>query len=375
MKIIFDHQIFYAQSYGGISRYFYELASGLTRRDDCSVSIVAPFHVNEYLRNGDRSFVKGPYSNQQFRGAGRIRHWGRNLLLPLQYSLNGDADIVHETYYSMDPFGRGQCRVLTVYDMIHELFSEEFKNDLVTSKAKKAAIARADHVICISESTRQDLIRLFDVDSRKTSVVHLGYSLLKYDSQIVPAKSPNGRPYILYVGGRGSYKNFSKLCLAFSSSRFLKENFDLVAFGGGCLSEDEISQLVKRGIYNNVHQINGDDALLASYYTGATLFVYPSLYEGFGIPPLEAMSFGCPVACSNTSSIPEVVSNAGAYFDPSDADSMREALEKLINDDSRKSQLIKFGYERLKSFSWDKCASETSAVYRNTLSIIKEKTH
>lgn len=374
MKIIFDNQIFYAQRYGGISRYISELYSRLANNVDFDVSIIAPFHNNQFLSTLMHRNLKTLCLPMQFSGIERIERIGRRFLTPLLYELNSNADIIHETYYSLTPIGRARCRLITVYDMIYELFSEDFKSDQITN-AKRAAIARADHVICISESTRQDLVRLFDVDDRKTSVVHLGYSLSKYNSPLLPAKLPNSRPFVLYVGGRLGYKNFSMLCLAFSSSSLIKANFDLVVFGGGGLSEDEITYLSKLGIINNVHQISGDDALLASYYTGATLFVYPSLYEGFGIPPLEAMSFGCPVVCSNTSSIPEVVGNAGLYFDPSDVDSMHEALEALINDEEQTLKLVKLGYERLKNFSWDKCAAETSAIYRNTFFNREGKTH
>jgi glycosyltransferase involved in cell wall biosynthesis len=104
--------------------------------------------------------------------------------------------------------------------------------------------------------------------------------------------------------------------------------------------------------------------LLAKLYKFARAFIYPSLYEGFGIPPLEAMSHGCPVVCSNTSSIPEVVGDAGEYFDPVDTGSMREAIEHVVGSDSHRNLLIAKGYERLKSFSWDRCAAETLDVYR-----------
>lgn len=368
MKIVFDHQIFYYQRYGGISRYICELASRLTGITDINVSVVAPFHDNQHLATILPMNLKTISLPFQFRGSYRMECVGRKVLLPLLYRLNADADIIHETYYSLNTQGKARYRIVTVHDMIHELFTDDFTADELTiTGAKRAAIARADHVICVSESTRQDLIQIINVDSRKISVVHHGYSSSFVGEPVLPAELTNGRPYILYVGSRRRYKNFNKLCLAFSSSRLLKENYDLVAFGGGELSETETSCLFELGINNKVHQVSGDDHLLARYYTGAALFVYPSLYEGFGIPPLEAMSFGCPVACSNTSSIPEVVGNAGAYFNPSDVDSMREAIENIIDDDSHRLQLVKLGYKRLENFSWDKCATETAAIYKHIM--------
>ncbi len=117
-----------------------------------------------------------------------------------------------------------------------------------------------------------------------------------------------------------------------------------------------------------VHHVSGDDAVLAGYYRMASAFVYPSLYEGFGIPPLEAMSFDCPVVCSGVSSIPEVVGNAGEMFDPYDPDSIRMAIERVVSDDALRQTLIARGKERLKLFSWKRCAQETLDIYRRVLS-------
>lgn len=113
--------------------------------------------------------------------------------------------------------------------------------------------------------------------------------------------------------------------------------------------------------------MNGADSTLAKYYCNAALFIYPSLYEGFGIPPLEAMSLNCPVACSNNSSIPEVIGGAGEYFDPMDTESMRTAIEHVLNSTDRRIELIKRGQLRCTQFSWERCAKETLAIYRKLM--------
>jgi glycosyltransferase involved in cell wall biosynthesis len=113
--------------------------------------------------------------------------------------------------------------------------------------------------------------------------------------------------------------------------------------------------------------MNGNDRKLASFYSGAALFVYPSLYEGFGIPPLEAMSMDCPVVCSNNSSIPEVVGDAAEYFDPNDTESIRKAMELVLNSTARQAELINKGQIRCTQFSWERCAEETLAIYRNLI--------
>ena len=116
-----------------------------------------------------------------------------------------------------------------------------------------------------------------------------------------------------------------------------------------------------------LQQISGSDADLANLYCAATALVYPSRYEGFGIPLLEAMSLGCPVVCSNSSSIPEVVDNAGEYFAPGDRDSIQDALERVLQSSSRQVELADLGHVRCRHFSWNRCAAETHSVYKKLL--------
>ena len=118
---------------------------------------------------------------------------------------------------------------------------------------------------------------------------------------------------------------------------------------------------------NKIVQISGNDMLLSSLYSSAEAFIFPSLYEGFGLPLLEAMSADCPVICSNASSFPEVAGNAAEYFDPESEESLIDALENLLFDEVRKKSLIKAGLDRVKCFSWEKCATETEAVYTKLL--------
>lgn len=365
MNILFDRQIFYAQRFGGISRYYCELASGLCKLKNFNISVCAPLHTNEYLQHCKFPYGAASYFNYQFRGASRVRNIGRKMLLPIHRLLRPHPDIIHETYYSILPVEQGRIRVLTVYDMIHELYFDEFKHDLGTSIAKLAAVKRADHVICISESTRRDLLNLVNVDPKKISTIYLGQNLISKAISTDFSGPGIRRPYLLFVGKRGGYKNFLRFCKSVASSAYLKTNFDIIAFGGGPLEMSELISLEKMGLRNQVINISGDDDLLIEYYRNASLFVYPSLYEGFGIPPLESMNFDCPVACSNTSSIPEIVGDAGIYFDPSSIDSMRDALERGINDESLRKDLIRKGRERRMQFSWERCVDETAKIYRS----------
>jgi glycosyltransferase involved in cell wall biosynthesis len=171
-------------------------------------------------------------------------------------------------------------------------------------------------------------------------------------------------PFILYVGQRGGYKNFRVLLEAFCGSALLKARFHLVAFGGGPFSADERRELEARAVGDRVHQVGGDDGLLRAYYSAASVFVYPSRYEGFGIPPLEAMASGCPVVCSDAGSILEVVGDAGAHFEPDDHTRLRALLERVTEDGDYASQMRADGFKRAKQFSWAKCAEQTLRAYR-----------
>jgi glycosyltransferase involved in cell wall biosynthesis len=264
---------------------------------------------------------------------------------------------------------KGAKRVITVYDMIHERFASTWLGSEVTTAAKKAAVTRADHVICISESTRRDLLELFDIPEHKVSVTYLGFDTLSSEKQIASTLTESSHPpYLLYVGGRSGYKNFEGMLRTVASSQFLKNNFSIICFGGGVFTKVEMSLIEKLGMESTkVRQIGGGDDILVHLYQGAEAFVYPSLYEGFGISPLEAMSLGCPVICSNTSSIPEVVGDAGEYFDPGNTESICSAIERVVQSQTRRDELVEKGRKRCAIFSWGRCASETLSIYRSLI--------
>lgn len=366
MRIAYDYQVFNDQRYGGISRYFFEVASRLARTPGLQVGIVAPLHVNAYLAE-----ARPPL---ELLGC-RAPDWPRTgrLFRQLNHWLSGPAlrrfgpDIVHETYYARQRTSAAGPRVvLTVLDMIHERFPESFSPRDITFGAKARAVERADRIICISENTKRDLLEIMSPDPAKVSVVHLGFSLTHRPA--VAAAAGTSRPYLLYVGARGGYKNFSALLEAYAANAGLHGNYDLVAFGGGGFTATEHALIARLGLRaTQVMQRSGGDDALADHYQRAALFIYPSLYEGFGIPPLEAMSFDCPVVTHNASSIPEVVGDAAELTDCSDPGKLCTAVERVLTDGSRRSELIALGRQRLKHFSWERCATETLAVYRGVL--------
>lgn len=248
--------------------------------------------------------------------------------------------------------------------MIHELFASEFPRRDRTAHNKQRALERADHIISVSHCTKRDLCRLFSIPAEKVSVVHLGFDRIANPE---PERAGTTKPFILYVGQRAGYKNFAGLLQAFASNRQLVREFELVAFGGGSLNVAEVALIRKLNLEGRVRQIGGSDSVLGALYRAARALVYPSKYEGFGLPPLEAMSLDCPVVASCTSSIPEVVGDAAELFDPEDAGRMASAISSVVFDNARRYQLIDSGQRRLHTFSWERCARETEGVYRSVL--------
>lgn len=364
MRIAFDYQAFTLQTYGGISRYYARLAREYLSEGD-QVNIFAPLHINAYLAELPSECIQGKRLDRFPHKTTRAFNL-YNRLISRKAMIQWQPNIVHETYYAQHGSTANNCpTVITVHDMIHELLPQEFSKWNNTGETKKIAIERADHVICVSENTKKDLINLLGTPSEKISVVRHGFDKFENEKIGVQRHEIERKPFLLYVGPRTGYKNFTKLLEAVAASHQIKSDFDVLAFGGGKFSVAELALVANLGFSGNqVNQISGDDALLGKYYAKARAFVYPSLYEGFGIPPLEAMAHNCPVVCSNTSSMPEVIGKAGEYFDPTSTEAMRHAIESVVYSDSRIAELKELGSERLTHFSWSKCADQTRRVYR-----------
>ncbi|MBW4694496.1 MAG: glycosyltransferase family 4 protein [Lyngbya sp. HA4199-MV5] len=364
--IVYDCQIFLSQRYGGISRYFYELASHFAQSDQFSTTVLAPLYVNQYLKKLAPQHLVG-YPIPEIARTVRLRATiNRGISSVILKKLC--PDLVHETYYSLARISSKKAKtVITIHDLIHEKFGHAFPPSDLTALYKKRAIQQADAIICVSENTRQDLLERFDINPQTVFVTHLGCSI-----QPMPQKplirGESLRPYILYVGHRGEYKNFSRLLEAYAHSKHLKRDFSLVCFGGLPFSQAEREQFSKHKLLpEQVQYIRGDDVMLSALYTHASAFIYPSLYEGFGIAPLEAMSCNCPVVCSDRSSIPEVVGDAAAFFDPDSPESITDAIEGVLYAPERTQALIQLGKQRVKRFSWESCARQTADIYTSLL--------
>jgi glycosyltransferase involved in cell wall biosynthesis len=366
LKIQFDDQIFRLQKYGGISRYLVRIAEEFQMMGH-QPQILGGIHINAYLRDLDPKIGKGLYIDHYPKRTIRLLRDSGRMVNQLRHD-RGKPDVIHETYFSTQPVLRGtQPRVISEYDCMFELFPELFSHLEIVSQQKKAAFERADLILSISHHTKADLMRIFSIPEEKIKVTHLAADPAIPDHEIILPNS-GGRPFLLYVGIRSKHKNFERLVRAFADSPRLMKEMDLVVFTPFAFSQSELSLFKDLGFgADQVRRESGHDRRLFGFFKTAQAFIYPSKYEGFGIPPLEAMTYGCPVASSNTSSLPEVVGDAALTFDPENQEEMTVKLELIAFDDALRQELIRKGFERITLFSWRKTAEETIGHYQSLM--------
>ena len=367
MNILYDHQVFALQRYGGVSRIFYELISRMVEKEDVGVYLFHGYYINDFplgdLQDrmafyfGKRA-IRFPYAPVLLKAVNDII---------FQTSLPGKPiDLYHPSNYSVAVAKwRKSPVVLTVNDMIPELFPGNFRDLRSRLKSKKKCIERADQIITISHLTRQDLLNYYHVDKDKIRVIYPGApSAIRKNDREQP-RFKHRKPFILYVGTRKQgYKNFKNLLLAYCSSKKINKEFDLICFGSHPFTRKEKQSMARMGCSDSVFQITGSDRLLSRLYAGTAAFIYPSLYEGFGLPPLEAMAYGCPVIASAAGAIPEVLGDAFEYFDPHEPESLASSMESVLFNDTIRSKLVKKGTLQVKKYSWDKMVNETYRVYK-----------
>ncbi|MCK8492298.1 glycosyltransferase family 4 protein [Spirosoma sp. RP8] len=364
MKIFFDHQTFSNQLYGGISRYICELVNGINIQSEHTAHLSVLWSNNIHLKEYNIKKYSYPFSKRH-----RLLVKSNELFNKIDFKI-GNYNIYHATYFS-DFLVNSAASVpipivTTFYDMNYELLADRFaelaKDSTITLR-KKAIAQRSTHIIAISESTKKDLVNILDINPSKISVIHLASSFkLNTDSILKEAR----QPYLLYVGNRDGYKNFVPFLQ--SIAHILKKyKVKLVCAGGGHFNRAEASLLTLLEIKDLVDYATINDKSLQNLYYNATAFIFPSLYEGFGIPVLEAFACDCPCIVSNRSSLPEVAGDAALYIDPEDPESISSAVEKLILDDTLRDNLIEKGRLRLKMFTWEKTVRKTLDLYSDLL--------
>jgi glycosyltransferase involved in cell wall biosynthesis len=365
MKVFYDHQIYSSQVYGGVSRYFYELINLFGDNEQIDPLLDVRFSNNYYIRNlGTRS----PYSffkNWNFSGKNRILE-RINRLHTLSLLKKNDYDIFHPTFYN--PYFikhlDGKPFVLTVMDFIHE-FYPELPNAAGELASKKTLIEKAERIICISQNTKNDLLKLYDVPKEKVDVIYLAQADLGTSDKQCSVAFPE--KFILFMGQRKYYKNFKVLLKSFS--KISKEFPDCYLFcaGGGSFNQEEISLIEKFSVTNKLMQFNLSDYELKCAYQKAQTFVFPSDYEGFGIPTLEAFANGCPVILSNASCFSEIGGEAAMYFEKNCVEDLSSKMIEVLQNKDLRDNLIAKGAERNKQFSWEKTTAKTLELYKKVL--------
>ena len=274
--------------------------------------------------------------------------------------------------------------VVTIYDLSFLLYPESFKRfkRFYLGLFTRLSARRARRIIAISESTKRDVVRLLGVPPEKVEVVYCGideaFRPLAAD-QVAAFRSKHGLPecFILFVGTIEPRKNVTRLIEAFADlrsfdvtqDRFAMSDLRLVIGGAKCwFYQDVFARVEELGLEGQV-MFPGYIPVseLPLWYNAAELFVYPSLYEGFGLPPLEAMACGTPVVTANTSSLPEVVDEAGLTVDPLDVEGLAQAMRRVLDDEALRQEMRERGLKRAEGFSWTKTAQETVQVYQRAM--------
>ncbi len=350
------------QRVGGVSRYFLELCSHLSSLNLAETRICAGIHQNVELNSSNRHLSSAIYLDSFYwrRPTSKIiRSISEKLSLK---QLNTFApDIIHQTYYSNYQNRDAHPLVVTVYDFIHELYYPENKRKI---QAKRISMGVADSIIAISDNTRKDLIRIYPEYAHKVKVVHLAASKIFHAA---PTVLESQDPYVLFVGSRGGYKNFNSVLRSFAESEYLSTNFKLHVFGNQNFTKSELDLIFSLGLGDTVRYFSGGDEELLKQYQNARLFVYPSLYEGFGLPIIEAMASGCPVLSTNAGSMGEVSGEGGYFFDANKQGDLRRKLEAVLKSETLRTELINYGFINSLRFDWESTARETHKIYLESL--------
>ena len=383
MKVLYDYQAFYAQKFGGVSNSFVQLIKNLPQ--DVSYEVAVEESNNIHLKESGIANVR-PCSlthenfitKNNFKGRKllydkfsylfpKYTSQGRNRLYSIEALRKGDYDVFHPTFFEdyFLPYLEKKPFVLTVHDMMPELFPQYFRQPKLEKKRKKLLCEKASAIIAVSENTKKDLVELFDIPEDKINVIYHGAPETKEREHQKPIIE--GR-YILYVGQRAFYKFFVEMLE--SIEPFMKNTPDVkIVCTGKPFVKSELELIHKLGLDDRVIQTFADDNALFNLYSHAQCFVYSSIYEGFGIPILEAYEAKCPVLLNNKSCFPEIANDAAVFFNlDKNGSDLFDVITRFfaLNKDGRNA-LIEKQSERLRCFSWEKSAKLLAEVYAKVI--------
>ena len=347
MNIIYDNIIFSLQKAGGISVYWSEL---IKRADEKNSTFYGKNSTNIFEDKTKQ------INKESFLPTKILRYLSFQKKLPKN-------SIFHSSYYRISK-QKDIVNITTVYDFTYEYYITGLAR-LIHSWQKGNAIKKSDGIICISQNTKKDLQKFYPkIEESKIEVIYLSasedFKPLQNKEELLQNdfKELRNKKYILYIGDKSSYKNFDMALLIIQNLK----NYYLVIVGKDDLTLTQKSILK----YSYFHYQDLSQTELNILYNNAFCLFYPSSYEGFGIPILEAMKSGCPVISTNLSSIPEISQNAAILVDEVKIQNFIKAVLSLEND-SFKEELVQKGFLQAKKFSWDKCHSETLEFYKKIL--------
>jgi glycosyltransferase involved in cell wall biosynthesis len=352
--IIFGPEIWSLQENGGISRYCYEIIRILDSMELNVKAIVGP-NSNVYSKLIDKKLIvkidrESPSS---------VRHAMSDV------TRGFEKGIYHATYYDKQNLRIakefGLRTFVTVHDLIGDLFPAKIKWYQRRNRIQQKAVEECDHVVSVSKNTKKDLLRLYNVSEENVRVIHQGVSPLENSYQNVDLPKT---PFVLHVGSREGYKNFLFTAEAISQSSDLY-HLKVVAFGGGEFSKFERQRLEEIGMTERVQHLSGSDGILNLLYRSATALIYPSLYEGFGVPPLEAMRSRCPAVVSDRGSIPEICGSFACYFNPESFTSFEAAINSVLH--NKYNYQLEEAFLHSQKYTWERTAERTLSYYREVI--------
>ena len=365
INLFTDEIIFRMQCAGGVSTVWGEILSRVMDDPDVDLRIVstdAPVENVVYREKGLADVEKVPE-----------RH--RNLLLQrmteahLPKRLCGEGNSIFNSTYFRTAAPSGVINVLHIHDFTHQLYFPK-KQASINSVLKRKCIRNSDAIVCISQNTKDDLLKFFpEASEKRVEVIYNGVSPeYRFDSSLELPSVIRGRgvgKFVMYVGSRAPYKRFGIALEIIKRFDWLS----LVVVGGGALSDEEKADVGSAA--DRVVQISGVSTQeLNALYSNAVALVYPSAYEGFGIPPLEAMRSGCPAIAFRNSSLPEVMGDAGILLDEGDLDGLEAAVCRLVDDEAWRGNIVEAQLNQAGQFTWDNSYNKLKGLY---LSLIEER--
>ncbi|MCA8829557.1 glycosyltransferase family 4 protein [Hymenobacter pini] len=359
MRVLYDHQAFTLQDFGGVSRYHHELLCHASWQSELAVALSNNLYLQDRQHSRHLTFLPASSLPARWRV---IRFF--NDLASRRALRQGAYDVFHPTLTDDDYFlsllPPDRPLVVTIHDMIPALFPAHYPGR--DGQVLNRIVQRANRIIVVSEHTRADVLRLLPVEPEKVEVVYHGYAAPQY----TPAAAlPVPERYVLFTGSRALYKNFGCLVQALAQlPPAVAQGLHLVCAGGGAFTDAEQALLRQAGCAERAHQFGPvSDAQLTYLYRHAKVFIFPSEYEGFGLPILEAFGQQCPVVLSHASCFPEIACEAALYFPPNEPAVLAEQLARVLSDAALRRELVQLGQLRLLDFTWHHTARRTRAVY------------